>query len=195
MILGFAHVTVGCYFNGGYGKEYNVPSPKVKWDMMTRKANTHRIAVGFPSSPQIELVEHDTGLVKATSRINICSDRRVQISTRDLASEVEFLSGLGQFVGDAVLIRSALPKWNMTISIKQDDDAPINPPFDIGGYAALAFYSTDAEDDTDRLRECGGRMVTNVFGMRLGEKDMLVSFLRSPEGTIVELIQIKGLVF
>jgi hypothetical protein len=113
---------------------------------------------------------------------------------RSLMTECSFFSGGLGFdwvsgPSGGTLRITGLPNWELSILPFVEPDAPIDPPLDIAGYAAIAFYSSDVEADRDHLLKHGGRTPTEPFTVELDRK-MKIVMLRSPEGTIIELIQV-----
>ena len=60
---------------------------------------------------------------------------------------------------------------------------------DYEGCTCLAFHSTNPEDDSKKLIELGASECTGVFNVSLGDKRLLISMLRSPNGNIIELVK------
>lgn len=196
MILGFSHVMIGCQFNDNWGAHMDVPSSREKWPLLKNKPTSHDLVVGFPSDNSgmvpIELVRHNTGFSSGRPRISIRGRGWVEVAARDVVAEGNFFNNFGDRHGDVVRVGVAIPNWRVDLSVKKRDSAQIDPPLDILGPSALAFYSTDSEHDKDMLVSAGGRMATEPFAVQIGGVDMLICMLRSQEGTIVELIQVRG---
>lgn len=193
MILGFAHVAIGCVFGDGFSANYDVPSSKKKWPLLQGRPLFHDLVIGFPSClAPVELVNYETGLLRMPGRIRIQRQRTVEIRARDTESELKFLSVLGIWSGRLVRVGSHVKDWRIDLWVHQDDRSPLNPPLDIEGYAAIAFYSTDVEKDEQLLLDAGGTSSTGKFVLFLNGKYLEVCMLRSPEGTIVELIKVCG---
>lgn len=152
----------------------------------------HQIFMGGSQiGPVVECVEYETGVVEDAGRLDRGLGKAI-VSARDPHKESTFFrDGIGfQGSGQPVLeFRAHVPQWGVTVEVCHDPDAPIDPPLDIAGYAALAFYSSDVEADRDHLLKHGGRTPTEPFTVKLDRK-MKIVMLRSPEGTIIELIQV-----
>ena len=192
MILGFAHITRNV--RSGTLQVDPVLSAPEKWPLMERQATSHRIFFEGPT-PQIELVEYDTDVVERPGRLGLLTTA-VSLRVRSLAVECSFFSGGLGFDWTSgscggTLRLTSFPNWEASIVPFVEADAPIDPPLDIAGYAALAFYSTDVEADRDHLLKHGGRTPTEPFTVKL-DREMKIVMLRSPEGTIIELIQVLG---
>ena len=190
MILGFAHITRNV--RNGTLQVDPVPSAPEKWPLMSRQATSHRIGFEGPTR-QIELVEYDTDLIERRSRLGLLTTA-VSMGIRSLMTECSFFSGGLGFdwvsgPSGGTLRITGLPNWELSILPFVEPDAPIDPPLDIAGYAAIAFYSSDVEADRDPLLKHGGRTPTEPFTVELDRK-MKIVMLRSPEGTIIELIQV-----
>ena len=190
MILGFAHITRNV--RNGTLQVDPVPSAPEKWPLMSRQATSHRICFEGPTR-QIELVEYDTDLIERRSRLGLLTTA-VSMGIRSLMTECSFFSGGLGFdwvsgPSGGTLRITGLPNWELSILPFVEPDAPIDPPLDIAGYAAIAFYSSDVEADRDHLLKHGGRTPTEPFTVELDRK-MKIVMLRSPEGTIIELIQV-----
>jgi hypothetical protein len=190
MILGFAHITRNV--RNGTLQVDPVPSAPEKWPLMSRQATSHRIGFEGPTR-QIELVEYDTDLIERRSRLGLLTTA-VSMGIRSLMTECSFFSGGLGFdwvsgPSGGTLRITGLPNWELSILPFVEPDAPIDPPLDIAGYAAIAFYSSDVEADRDHLLKHGGRTPTEPFTVELDRK-MKIVMLRSPEGTIIELIQV-----
>ena len=195
MILGFAHITRNV--DGAVGGSWKVtpaPNPPEKWPLMKRHAKSHLIML--PTHPDGVVEEHvmyDTGaVIDQRVRLGVI-DGRIVIRAIDAGGERKFLrEGLGfQAVeGDLVRLWSGFSQWQVVIAVVQHESAPIDPPLDVAGYAALAFYSTDVEADRCRALMAGGRTPTAPFTVKL-DREMKIIMLRSPEGTIIELIEVR----
>ena len=193
MILGFAHITknVPVELLAGIG----VPSASEKWPLMARKAKRHRISMeGGQTGPTVEFIEYDTGApVVRHGRLYVVNDNPV-VYAQDTFEEAQFFcDGLGfKTIGRGIIeLASQVPQWGVCVKIQHHPGADIDPPLDIAGYAALAFYSSDVEADRDHLLKHGGRTPTEPFTVKL-DREMKIVMLRSPEGTIIELIQVVG---
>jgi hypothetical protein len=191
MILGFAHITknVRTELSGDVG----IPSAPEKWPLMTRQAKRHRISMqGGQTGPTIELVEYDTGApVERWGRLYVVNDNPV-VYAQDTFKEAQFFcDGLGFKISGrgTIELASQMPQWGVCVKIQHHQHGDADPPLDIAGYAALAFYSSDVEADRDHLLKHGGRTPTEPFTVELDRK-MKIVMLRSPEGTIIELIQV-----
>jgi hypothetical protein len=160
---------------------------------MIRDAASHRLLVGGrQTGPSIEVVEYDTGVVEQPGRLGAFgTDIAMRVHDRDKEYRF-FVPGLG-FVAELgkLYLASTIEHWRVRVHtwIDHDPFCPIDPPLDIAGYAALAFYSTDVEADRDHLLKHGGRCPTDPFTVKL-DREMKIVMLRSPEGTIIELIQV-----
>jgi hypothetical protein len=199
MILGFAHITRNePYWVPGLTGTH-LPNAPEKWPLMERQATSQLLRLSEFAGLTVEVSGYDTGVVEQPSRLNVKVDVPC-VSARDYGSELEFLrEGLGfRVVGAAECgrslhyklgLESINPGWRVGLGIDADPDAPIDPPLDIAGYAALAFYSSDVEADRDHLLKHGGRTPTEPFTVKL-DREMKIVMLRSPEGTIIELIQV-----
>jgi hypothetical protein len=188
MILGFAHITRNRPEQGLLA----IPNAPEKWPLMTRQAAWHWLALRRNGIVQ-EVVEYDTGLVDRPGRLDV-GDQVIRLSARDEHAEIGwFRDGLGFDAEGAPFMqfRSQLPHWGVNIVVERDESAPLDPPLDIHGYAALAFYSNDVEADRDHLLKHGGRTPTDPFTVKVSDREMKIIMLRSPEGTIIELIEVR----
>ena len=192
MILGFAHITSNVR-TGVIQDHPSIPNPPEKWPLMARHATSHRLVVG----ERVELVEYDTGVVEKDGSIEEQASRvgvfgcEIAMRMRDLDTEYGFfIRGLG-FTPEVgrLYLSSSFEGWRVRILTWVDQRSPIDPPLDLAGYTALAFRSTDVEADRDHLLKHGGRTPTEPFTVTLDRK-MKIIMLRSPEGTIIELIQV-----
>lgn len=194
MILGFAHVAIGCELKKEAVTYRDIDNHISKMKLMRKPSETHDLVVEFPGMVPLELVNYSKGLISSPSRFGVETFGSVELRARDIEAEGKFFAGLGiRSTKRMVHIASHLKAWRVNLWFHTDPKAPIDPPLDIAGYAALAFYSTDVEKDAAALISRGGRESTGKFSLRLGRKDLDVCLLRSPEGTIVELIKVhKG---
>ena len=191
MILGFAHTTENRSAVPIWFVHHSVPNPREKWPLMARQATRHDLAL---MQWGIEIVAYDTGVMDAPGRLSLHDDAgTIAVRSRDVQIETTFLcGGLGfqKQTGGVMLLKSALPSWRVCAAVVEDPAAPIDPPLDIAGRCALAFYSSDVEADRDRAIAAGGRTPTEPFFVTL-ERKMKIIMLRSPEGTIIELIEVQ----
>lgn len=205
MILGFAHVTHGTdngkettsyWTNCGWSlveSHHNVASAPEKWLLCKLRPQFHDLYL-LSGMPSLEVAAHDTGSVEGRSRIEYApGDEIVRIVARNNAVETAFFCDGLRFEAsrDGTLnLNSRFPQWHLTLKIIQKSDAPIDPPLDLAGLTCLAFYSTNPEADGTHLANCGGREITAPFQVELNGRKMLILMLRSPEGTIIELIKV-----
>lgn len=191
MILGFAHITENSVGYEGQG----LANPPEKWPLMVRRAERHHVALQYPGpasdlSVTHEFVQYDTGVVQERGRLGVLDDG-IFLRVQDEDAETRFFrDGLG-FDGHGHLrLLSQIREWRVSVFTGVDPEAPLDPPLDIDGYAALAFYSSDVEADRKGLLVAGGRLPTQSFTVKVGGREMKIVMLRSPEGTIIELIQV-----
>lgn len=199
MILGFAHITENVHGRSG---EW-VPNPPEKWPLMAHPSERHSIELvwktgrdpyGNLTGLPMEIVRYDASVVGLPSRLGAFGTD-IAMRVHDLDTEYRFFcAGLG-FTPELgkLYLASTIEHWRVRVHTWVDPDpfAPIDPPLDIAGYAALAFYSSDVEADRDHLLNHGGRTPTEPFTVKL-DREMKIVMLRSPEGTIIELIQVMG---
>jgi hypothetical protein len=190
MILGFAHITKNASTVGPDNKGLiAVPNALEKWSLMQRRAEWHYIRF---DKDREETVEYDTGAVDAPGRLGV-SGTAIITYNRNVEAEVGFFcNGLG-FKDSAfawIDLSSPVEAWSVRLYPLSVPDAPIDPPLDINGYAALAFYSSNGEADRDKAIAAGGRTPTEPFTIKL-DREMKIIMLRSPEGTIIELIEVR----
>ena len=191
MILGFAHITRNRPFTDGGFLIANAPE---KWPLMAMPAKAHRLL--FPHDRiREETVEYDTGVVDQPGRIEVDSSGIIWLLSQDRERERRFwCDALGfrphEDSGEIIRLVSPVPVWSVTLNVIKEPSAPLDPPLDIAGYAALAFYSSNVEADRDRAIAAGGRTPTDPFTVKL-DREMKIIMLRSPEGTIIELIEVK----
>lgn len=204
MILGFAHLTVGAadpaaavsrWTQAGWTvteRHPDVPSAKEKWRLTARRPELHELII-LAGEPAIEIVAHETGSVAAPSRLAFGLEG-LGILARDPSGERRFFTeglGFADLGGERLVFNSQFPQWRVSIAVLPSADAPLDPPLDLEGLTCLAFYSTNPEGDGARLIAAGGREATEPFDVELGERRMTVRMLRSPEGTIIELVKVK----
>ena len=192
MILGFAHITRNINpppYVGGV----EVPNAPEKWRLMQHKAKWHRLAFHSNRGLNEETVTYDTEAVTGNGcRLFSCKGE-VRVDARDPCGEVGWLtSNFGFRVGENGILHLVrpMPQWCVKVLVRRDASAPIDPPLDVAGYAAIAFYSSDVEADRDRLVAAGGRTPTEPFRVTI-DREMKIIMLRSPEGTIIELIEVR----
>jgi hypothetical protein len=191
MILGFAHITKNVAYNRGADA---VANASAKHPLMAGHATMHWLSLRRQDGLTEEMIEYDTGIVERPSRIELDDARCIWLTARDQKREKRFLCEAFGFQAneesiEIVRLASPVSWWSVTINICQEANAPIDPPLDIAGYAAIAFYSSDVEADRDHLLKHGGRTPTEPFTVKL-DREMKIVMLRSPEGTIIELIQV-----
>ena len=188
MILGFAHITKNVpYHRQGRA----VANPPAKLPLMARHAMMHWLYLSGWNQIVTEGIEYDTGVVEQPSRLSL-DEGRIVVSARDRGSEIGFFDGMGlaEVEDGLVQLKSHIPAWSVRVAVRSDPEAPIDPPLDVAGYAALAFYCSDVKADRDRAIAAGGRSPTVPFDITL-ERKMKIIMLRSPEGTIIELIEVQ----
>jgi hypothetical protein len=206
MILGFAHLAVSAaniedetsrWIQSGWVLRdlfRRVPSAPEKWALLASRPQSHDLAI-LHGTPPIEVVVHDSGTVEGAARLTLGSEGKVTVLARDaLTEQVFFCRGLGfeSTGGNLLKLNSRFEQWRINLMVKPSKSSPLDPPLDLCGFGCLAFYSTDVVADSKRLLERGGHDATEPFDIKLGDRRMTVLMLRSPEGTIIELIKIKA---
>jgi hypothetical protein len=160
MILGFAHITqnVAGFDPGGNA----IPNAPQKWPLMSGRAEHHvidlqwrtaRNAQGQAQGLPLETIQYDTGVVAHPGRLSV-ENNQIILSARSTSLERGWFRDGLEFVempNGSLQLNSHMPSWRVQVAVHADASAPIDPPLDIAGYAALAFYSTDLEIDTERL--------------------------------------------
>lgn len=207
MILGFAHLTATTadakearrrWLARGWTESHTVPgvvSAAAKWPLMTGKALLHDLYM-MSGDFWVEIIQHDTGAVSGSGRVvyrDGSGADALAILARDPDTEVSFFVDALSFTagaGGRVCLRSRFPQWSITLSVTADAAAPLDPPLDLDGLSCLAFYSTNVVEDAARIAGCGGRDAIDPFEIAVRDRKLRVLMLRSPEGTIIELIQI-----
>lgn len=204
MILGFAHLTLSVEDAHAAAAElaaagwqvrathHAVPSAEQKWSLLSRPATRHDLML-LSGPTAVEVVAHDTGVQAVPTRLARADDGTIVIRVREPSVEGAFFVGLS-FQEDApgrLRLASRFPSWSASIRLEPDPEAPIDPPLDVKGYSCIAFYSSDPVHDCAALQARGGRMATRPFDIELGDRSMQIVMLRSPEGTLCELIKVK----
>jgi hypothetical protein len=205
LILGFAHLTATTangaetrrhWLARGWTEKYvahDVPSAEQKWPLMAGRARSHDLYM-LEGRFWVEVVEHDTGAVADHGRIVYReTDGRLDILSRDAEREAAFFVEALSFSadrGNSVALRSRFPHWSIALNMIEDETAALDPPLDVEGLSCLAFYSTDVVADAARIARHGGRDAIAPFEIRVRDQTLRILMLRSPEGTVIELIQI-----
>lgn len=208
MILGFAHLTATTanageerrrWLGRGWTESHAVPgviSATEKWPLMAGKACLHDLYM-MNGDFWVEIVQHDTGVVQGDGRIAYrdgAGGCALGIVARNPDVEAAFFVDALSFAacGDGRgALTSRFPQWSIALSVTEDKNAPLDPPLDLDGLSCLAFYSTGVVEDAARIAACGGRDAIDPFEIRVKDRDLRILMLRSPEGTIIELIQVK----
>jgi hypothetical protein len=193
MILGFAHITKnrsGFPFDEGQPRVVSAPE---KWPLMARRATSHRLFKHNWHDLSEEVIDYDTGTIEHPGRLDVVGGPYIIVRARESSAEHDFLRDgfgfeFGSLVGSLEL-NGRFAQWDAKVIVSRDQGAPVDPPLDIEGYAALAFYCSDVEADLAHLLKHGGRTPTEPFTVKLN-REMKIVMLRSPEGTIIELIQV-----
>lgn len=206
MILGFSHLThattfaadaVAVWEKQGWTRSWvasGIESAPEKWPLMERQAKLHDLH--FLEGPiRLEVISHDTGSVAASARLSLSADHGViAVRARDPERENAFfrsgLRCLPQQDG-SLAFTARIPSWSVAIRVQQDADAPVDPPLDVDGLSCIAFLSTSPEADAEAMVACGGRSITNAFRLNVNGRQLKVLMLRSPEGTLIELVKIE----
>lgn len=191
MILGFAHVTVGVEWYNWPNEVRGVPSSPLKWVFTANRPKYHDLVVGQGGIVPIEMVNYDTGLEHHPSRIRVMGEAYLHVLARNRDVELAFLSKLGVVEGRLVAVRSQIKRWCVDIYVDERESAPLNPPIDIYGYSALAFYSSNLVDDRQMMIDSGGRDATPIFDVMVGRRKFDVCMMRSYEGTAIELLSVR----
>lgn len=206
MILGFSHLThttadadkaVTAWESLGWTRNWqtsNIESAPAKWPLMSRHAEVHDLH--FLEGPiRTEIIRHDTGALAAPSRVEMSDDgRTIELRARAPEREDAFFCSALRFAPreDGSLVFSGrVPGWSVTIRNRADAQAPIDPPLDLEGLSCLAFLSTTPETDAQAMVPLGARDVTEAFRLEINGRRLRVLMLRSPEGTLIELIKIE----
>lgn len=204
MILGFSHLThttananqaVATWENRGWTRSWQasgVESAPAKWPLMNRPAKAHDLHF-LEGVVRLEIINHDTGAIPGPSRLGI-SGQLIELLARDPAREDAFFRDALRFApreDGSLAFSGRVPGWSATIRNRADAQAPIDPPLDLEGLSCLAFLSTSPETDAQSMVRLGGRDVTEAFRLDVNGRRLRVLMLRSPEGTLIELIKIE----
>jgi hypothetical protein len=205
MILGFAHLTrsTGQIDDAiaqmqGTGFELKslsrfVPSSPAKWPLMAHRATMHDLAM-LQGRLALEIIGHDTGSVKVPAALELDGENKsITVRVRDLSTESDFMSQAFRCPSNAgeIEIRGAFPTWSARLRLVEDATAPMLPPLDVEGFSCLAFYSNNPAEDVQRLLALGAHDATDQFGITVNGRDMSIVMLRSPGGTILELVKVN----
>lgn len=206
MIIGFAHLilstaatdsAVGQWCAKGWNEQFydrHVANPAEKWPLMAGRAEFHDIRLlGGPVN--VEMVAHDTGTVGRPARLLFApGDEMPAMRVRDAAAESAFFVealGFSAQEGGVLAMTSKFPQWSLRLRLTEDSDAPLDPPLDLEGISCIAFYASSLDRDVSRLQGLGGRAATDPFAITVNDRTFRIVMLRSPEGTIIELIQLE----
>lgn len=190
MIVGFSHLAIGLEWNGGFFTFKDVPSSAHKWVLTAKRPERHDLVVNFPSIMPIELIRYDTGFVPGRSKIRVLKNGVIGVTTRTYHEEKKFFSKIGGEIDGDIHVHSPIGRCNLTVKVIPDPLSPIDPPLDIAGYQALAFYSSSIDNDRAMLIDAGGRQATAVWPISIGGRDMSVCMMRSAGGVPIELVQV-----
>ena len=207
MILGFAHLTATTadaaemcrrWTARGWTERYAAPgvaSAEQKWPLMAGRARLHDLHM-LDGRFAVEVVAHDTGAVAGDGRIRYretADGEALAIVSRNAEREAAFFAEALSFMAvgrNRVVLRSRFPQWSIALDVIEDVAAPLDPPLDLEGFSCIAFYSTDVMADAARIARHGGRDAIAPFDVSVRDRRLRVLMLRSPEGTIIEMIQI-----
>lgn len=201
MILGFAHLTLSTADPAAvisrlgrtiHRQHLAIPSHPAKRPLLSQPATTHDLIL-LTGAPVIEVIHHDTGVVRTTPSLDFDTNRgEILLRAFDMASEQSFLrAGFAAGAhGDSMVIRGVFPTWGATIRLQPEGKQGDPPPLDVDGYSCIAFYSSDPAQDRDRLLALGGWNATEPFDITLDGQRLEVLMLRSPNGTIIELVKV-----
>jgi hypothetical protein len=205
MIPGFAHFIYNTanaakalerWLGGGWSEQFfarSVANPAEKWPLMSKKAAFHDIHL-LSGPVAVEVVEHDMGTVDGAARLRFePGDDMPEIRVRNMEEEAAFFVDALGFTSPAsglLEMNSRFPQWSLKLKVTEDPAAALDPPLDLEGLSCIAFYTTNLENDIARLLDRGGRDKTDTFSFTINDRDLRIAMLRSPEGTIIELIQI-----
>jgi hypothetical protein len=207
VILGFAHLTFGTnqfdrttklFQKSGFvlkDTHRSVSSAPAKWPLMAHRAKRHDLAL-LTGSVAVEIVSHDTGSINGPTMLDFDPQSGViTLNSRDISRESEFLAQSLPCVevDGQIEIRGAFPRWSARLRLIENRSAPNCQPLDIEGYSCLAFYSNNIGEDVQRFVGLGAESATEEFAVDLTGRRVSVVMLRSPGGTILELLRVNRL--
>jgi hypothetical protein len=205
MILGFAHLTrsarrideaVAQAQMAGFELKSvarSVPSASAKWPLMTYRPTLHDLAL-MQGIVALEVISHETGSIEAPASLSLNAESgRIELRARDVRIECQFMSQAFpcSLSADEIDIRGAFPAWSARLKVVGDAGAPALPPLDVEGYSCLAFYSNSPEEDAQRFVALGARDATDQFAVTVNGRNLNIVMLRSPGGTILELVKVN----
>ena len=88
-----------------------------------------------------------------------------------------------------VAFKTPIPGWYLEVILLAHNGAVETPYIDDPGFPCLALITNKLAKDTTKLREMGGREVSDVFHMVMNEKQLNILVLRAPGGELIELIE------
>jgi len=204
MIFGLSHLTINT--SDIYATESLLKKNKYKKVLFFNAVQNHPSKKKFISSwsedhklmllssenkPSIELTEYQQKSILKNNQIKINkSVITLKISNIDLFLKI-FTNALGfhRAENNLIFLKGLMKKWDCKIKFEPGKS---NPSFlDSIGPSCLAFFSSNLEDDSNKLISFGAQYCTRKFNIFLGDKKIDIILIRLPEGIIIELLNIK----
>ena len=89
-----------------------------------------------------------------------------------------------------LVLSSPVPAWRLNLVLAEDDETDKEVMLDQAGFPCLGLLSSNVEEDANKAHSAGGRDFTQLFTMQINQKAMKLIMFRTPEGKLVELIEL-----
>ncbi|MDP7191472.1 MAG: hypothetical protein QF553_06375 [Alphaproteobacteria bacterium] len=89
-----------------------------------------------------------------------------------------------------LVLPSPVPAWRLDLVLAEDEEIYEEAMLDQAGFPCLGLLSSNVEEDANRAHNAGGHDFTQLFTMRINQKAMKLIMFRTPEGKLVELIEL-----
>ncbi len=203
MILGFAHLAINSgdpetivadFEAKGFTMEAfhrGVPNAPEKKPYLSKFQELHDLRI-LGGEVAIEILWH--GDTCSRHPLNAIEGGVPVVRTHLTEAETRFWTqGVGyKKRNDGILnFQSRLPFWQGKLKIVKGQPVRELPLLDMEGPVCIAMYSTNVEKDASKLEALGGTEKSAKFNVNVGNRNLDVGFIRSPGGSILELIKVK----
>ncbi|MBL6935334.1 MAG: hypothetical protein ISR48_07965 [Alphaproteobacteria bacterium] len=91
-----------------------------------------------------------------------------------------------------LVLPSPVPAWRLDLVLAEDEETHEEVMLDQAGFPCLGLLSSNVEEDANKARHAGGHSFTPRFTMQINQKTMKLIMFRTPEGKLVELIELDN---
>jgi hypothetical protein len=207
MNIGFSHISKSCKdidyevknlvvhnFEQKFVSRY-LPNHSNKKSVFRGKnfPNTHSIGLFHNTDGAIiELIEYENISEKTCTRYNI-DGKSIMIKANMIDTEIMFWKNAlkcKEISTHHLRFSSFIADWSCDFYFQKTEHPLEKPMLNDSGFNCVAFYVKDIDVFISRIMSYNSVMEVAPFPIKVNNKNLRVAMVRSPDGNIIELIEI-----